>query len=187
MCTVDEELPFSLDERAAVCFDRFRRRRGRSPFELGSEVDGESPVALDPVREGVVALGVDRGARTKGALTQCCLALSCELAHVYDLVAPVAAVVVCSEEFDQHGEVVVVTEHLGELIEFVDERAQHAGRGVVEELHLVPQVLHRLAPLVQAIVCGVGANPSHRRTPPAVGGLDPALECAEPARDLPLL
>ncbi len=49
----------------------------------------------------------------------------------------------------QHGEVVLVAEVVGEVMELVGELADRAGRKRRENLQLMPQILGLLAPLVQ--------------------------------------
>ena len=56
------------------------------------------------------------------------------------------------EPGDQHCEIVVVAERLGEIVEPRDQRRQDAGRSGFEQPDLVPQRLDRLAPLVHPIV-----------------------------------
>ena len=66
------------------------------------------------------------------------------------------------EQFDQHREIVVVAEGLGEPVELFHERAEHAGGCDVHQLHLVPEVLGALSPLVEAVVGRIGACPTQR-------------------------
>ena len=48
----------------------------------------------------------------------------------------------------------IVAECLGEAVELVDQWLDDARRRFAEEAHLVPEVLHRLAPLVHVLVGG---------------------------------
>ncbi len=89
------------------------------------------------------------------------------------------------EEFDQDGEVVVVAERLGQHIELRGERAEHAGRSVVDQLHLIPEVLDRLAPLVKFVIGGVGPYQAQCGPSLPVGRSDPVLDRVERTRDLP--
>lgn len=56
----------------------------------------------------------------------------------------------CSGDLAQGREVVVLAEQIGELMCLFGQRAHHRGPPVLEQAPLVPQVLHALAPLVQA-------------------------------------
>lgn len=56
----------------------------------------------------------------------------------------------------------IIAERLGERVELIDHRADHRRGGVAEQPSLIPEVLHRLAPLVHAAVGGLverGAEP----------------------------
>ncbi len=92
-----------------------------------------------------------------------------ELADVGDLARRAVVARPGVEERDQDGEIVVVAEGLREHVELVGEWAEHAGRGVVEQLHLVPEVLDGLAPLVDLLVGRLGPHPPQRGSTPLVG------------------
>jgi hypothetical protein len=83
---------------------------------------------------------------------------------------------IVGQSLHEHCQIVVVAQGLGEIVEGVDDRFERTGCGRFDQPQLVPEVLDRLAPLVQSLVGRSFACAPQRRPAAPVGGLDPSAE-----------
>ncbi len=88
---------------------------------------------------------------------------------------------------DQHGQVVVVSERFGEIVEAGDQGLQHARGRSLDQPQLVPEGLDRLAPLVQPVVAGLVPGAAKVAAAGPIGAFDAGADRGEPAFDTPVL
>jgi hypothetical protein len=197
-----QELPLALDGvrrivspgRLLMLLALFQLgQRGQLGDSTGRQfralVDRALPVGEHPAREGPRCLGVDRGSQSECSSAQVGLLRAGETMCVRDRLGAAVVVGVVGETPDEDGEVMVVAERLGQVVEALDRPVEHAWRRPPQEPNVVPEVLGRLAPLVQVIVGRLGQRPAVR--PPAAPkrGFESGTErvvavCEVPAADL---